>query len=594
MAIRPMTTDDRSSAPTMAANDVLPNSGSTEKIQPKKQLPTKAERDKKEIGKADLLNVNGNAAETSAAEPPIDNVEYPSSTTALFIILSLFMGTLLVALDQTIIGTAIPTITDEFHSLGDVGWYGSAYLLTSTALQPSFGRIYKTFNVKYSFLVAIFWFELGSLICGVAPSSSALIAGRAVAGVGVAGIFSGTLVIISFTLPLHKRPVALGFFGAVWAVAFVVGPLLGGAFTDHASWRWCFYINLPLGAVSATVVAFLLKSPRQPQKDAKQSMLSRIRELDLLGASLLLPAVVCLLLALQWGGTKYAWGSSRIIGLFVGSGILIILFVVSQIRLGEQATLPPRILTQRSVASACVFTFFFGGACFVLLYYLPIFFQSVKNSGATKSGIQLLPLLLPTVISSAVLGGVVAKVGYYTPFLIVSTAIFAIGTGMLTMYSVNISDAKWIGYQILAGTGVGAGFQLPLAAVQTVLPQDDIPVGSACIVFSQNLGGAIFVAVGQAIFQNGLLDGLRNFAPSVDPSLILSAGATGLRATLTSKGQIDQLPAVIESYMKGLQDTYRVALALTVAAFVASLFLEWRSVKEGQEEKSVSPTTAVI
>lgn len=266
---------------------------------------------------------------------------------------------------------------------------------------------------------------------------------------------------------------------------------------------------------------------------------------------------------------------------------MIIIFTFSQIKLGDCATLPPGILKRRSVLSATMFALFFGGAFFLLVYYVPIFFQSVKGSSAMKSGIQLLPLMLATVISSVLVGAFVTAAGYYTPFLIGSTAIAAIGTGLITTYSVDISTGKWIGYQILVGAGVGAGFQIPMTAVQTVLPPEDIPVGTAAVMFFQTLGGALFIAVGQSVFQNGLIDGIREFAPTVDPRAIVGAGATEMRHVLAALGQLDQLDAVIRAYMSGLRDAYRVSLALALVALVASCFLEWKSVKKtGQESKN--------
>lgn len=232
-------------------------------------------------------------------------------------------------------------------------------------------------QVKWGFLVAVLIFEIGSLLCAVAPSSTVLIVGRAIAGIGVAGIFSGAMVIIAATVPLAKRPLVFGMFGMVWGIASIAGPLLGGAFTDGVSWRWCFYINLPIGGLSIVVILFFLRLPKKNDKSG--SILSRIKQLDLIGASLLIPAIICLLLALQWGGNKYPWNNSRIIGLFVGFGLMVILFAVSQVYLGEQATLPPHILKKRTVLSASLFALFFGGAFFVLVYYVPIFFQSVKG-----------------------------------------------------------------------------------------------------------------------------------------------------------------------------------------------------------------------
>ncbi|KAJ5642942.1 MFS toxin efflux pump [Penicillium longicatenatum] len=528
--------------------------------------------------------------------------EWPPMSKVVMIVLAIYLAAFLVALDQTIIAVAIPKITDQFKSISDIAWYGSAYFLTSTALQPSYGRIYKIFNVKWSFLAAVGIFEIGSLICGVAPSSTVLIVGRAIAGIGVGGIFSGALVIISRTVPLAKRPLVFGVYGMVWGIASIVGPLLGGAFTDGASWRWCFYINLPIGGVSMVVVLLVLRLPSD-NTVARLSIIDRIKDLDLIGASLLIPAIICLILALQWGGNTYSWGSSQIIGLFVGFGLLAIIFAGFQIYLDKKdkengkleksgrATLPPSILKQRTIGSAALFAFFFSGSFFVLVYYIPIYFQSVKGSSAMTSGLQVLPFMLATVVSSVAVGMLVTAVGYYTPFLIISTAIGVIGAGLMTLYSVDISNGKWIGYQIVVGAGIGAGLQVPMTAVQTVLTPEDIPVGTAAVMFFQTLGGAIFIAVGQSVFQNGLIAGISTHTTGVDPSAIIGAGATEMRKVLSTLGHLDQLDGVIQAYMSGLRDTYRVSLALMIAAFVAACFLEWKSVKAGSISQENTSTT---
>ena len=227
----------------------------------------------------------------------------------------------------------------------------------------------------------------------------------------------------------------------------------------------------------------------------------------------------------------------------------------------------------------------FGASFFLLVFYLPLYFQSIKGASATKSGIDILPLMLSTVISSIVAGGLITWVGYYTPFLIVGSILFSIGVGLITTYSINMPFGKWFGYQILTGAGVGVGFQIPLIAVQTVLPLADVPVGSALVIFFQSLGGALFISVAQTVFQNGLIRGTHKFTPNLDPLFLLRAGATEIRTVLERAGMLDELPGALKAYMEGLTDSYRVALACTVAAAVAAFFFEWRSVKDDEVKR---------
>jgi MFS family permease len=321
----------------------------------------------------DEMSHDGARPEPGAEAPASgseDETAYPTGMKLILIIVSLCMAVFLVALDQTIIAPALGAITAEYKSVKDIGWYGSAYLLTTTALQPMYGTIYKLFNVKLAYLVAVFIFEVGSLISAVAPSSTAFIVGRAIAGIGTAGLFSGSIVILSLSMPLAKRPMAFGLIASMWGIASVAGPLLGGAFTEGATWRWCFYINLPIGGLAMVIAFFFIKVNRNTADTVDQSIMSRIKQLDLAGAAIFIPAIVCLLLALQWGGADYAWSNSRIIGLFIGFALMVGIFIGIQFWKQDKGTLPPRLFKDRNILPAMIFAMFFGAGFFPLIYYL--------------------------------------------------------------------------------------------------------------------------------------------------------------------------------------------------------------------------------
>ncbi|CAK7201867.1 hypothetical protein SEUCBS139899_004582 [Sporothrix eucalyptigena] len=490
----------------------------------------------------------------------------------------------LVTLDRLIVSTAIPQITNEFNSAGDIGWYGTAYMLTNCAFQLLFGKLYGIFSIKGTFLTSIVLFEVGSAVCGAAPNSVALIFGRAIAGLGAGGITAGVIAILVHSVPLHKRPKYQGFFGGVFAVASVMGPLVGGAFTTDVTWRWCFYINLPLGGVVFVVVSFLLKIQPQPGKKQDDVPLKeKLRRIDALGMLTLVPAVVCLCLALQWGGTKYSWGSGRVIALLVLAAVLLLAFVSVQIwRPEQQVTVPPRILLQRSIAAGFLASCCMGAHMTIFAYYLPIWFQAIEGVSAVTSGVRTLPMMMPVVVASVGTGLLVVRIGYYTPFLIFGASLATAGTGLLTTLSVTSTTAQWAGYQVLYGFGLGFSSQAPNMAAQTVLPRPDVALGASLMFFGQQLLGAIFTSVGENVLDSQLTRRFNDIpGVSLTPQQIQGAGATEV---LNFVSMADR-PAALVAYNNSLRVVFRVGLILGAISVLAALAMEWRTVKKNKPMK---------
>ncbi|TVY17164.1 Efflux pump aflT [Lachnellula arida] len=529
---------------------------------------------------------------------------YPTGINLVLLLFALSLSVLCVALDNTIISTAIPRITDEFHALQNIGWYGSAYLLTTCAFQLFYGKLYASFNVKLVFMIALLIFEIGSVVCASSQSSAALIIGvrftsqleiegttangniyhqRAVAGLGAAGIFSGSLIIIVNSAPSHKRPVYTGLLGGMFGLASVIGPLLGGVFTDKVSWRWCFWINLPLGGVSAGIILLFLKlSPPDNSNQTRLSIREKLWQLDPIGTLLFVPSIVCLLLALKWSGSTYAWNDGRIIALFVIFALLLVTFVAVQIWLGNSATLPPRIASQRTIAFASLFGFLLGGAFFLLMYFLPVWFQAVKGEDALHSGIHSIPLVLSMSFAIVVAGGLTTKFGYYMPYFYASVVLTCIGTGLLTTLAPNSNTAKWVGYQILFGIGCGLAFQLPQIIPQTVLPLRDVAQGVSMTFFAETLGGAVFVSAGNNVLDRSLIRyiGALNI-PTVDPKVVVNLGATQLRSYVPA----EFFEQTVQAYNHAIVDTLRISLILVCLSAIGAAGMEWKSVHQPVEQE---------
>ncbi|KAH6658391.1 major facilitator superfamily domain-containing protein [Truncatella angustata] len=515
-----------------------------------------------------------------------ENTEYITGLKLALVMGSLTLTCFLMLLDTSIISTAIPSITAEFNSLPDIGWYTAAYQLASASLQPLTGKFYTHFKAKWVFLVFFIMFELGSLVCGLARSSSLLIGGRAIAGVGGSGLMNGGMTIIAGAVPLQKRPLYTGILMGFAQLGLICGPLIGGALTQYATWRWCFFINLPIGGLTGLLLV-IVQTPDLTVKEPFSLSLVRktIPELDLPGFVLFAPAAIMFLLALQWGGNEYAWSNSVIIGLFVGAGAAAIVFVLWERHMGDRAMVPGSLVRKRVVWSSAVNGMSLMALIFTAAQYFPVYFQAVKGEGPAMSGVDLLPSILSQLLMVIVGGALIQRVGYYLPFAVLSAAISAVGNGLITTYTPWTSTARWVGYQILLGGGRGLGMQLGLIAVQNVLSPHQIPVGVAFLIFCQNFSGAVFVVVGSVIFTQSLVSEVQTHAPSVSPEAALAAGASAgaVRALVPAGGE--ELDGLLLAFSNSFNKVFYLLIAISFVGLFSAFGMGWTDVRKKKTQE---------
>ncbi|KAH0825810.1 MFS general substrate transporter [Lanmaoa asiatica] len=516
--------------------------------------------------------------------------QYLEGRQLLVAFIGLLIAVLLITLDQTIVATALPRIVSTFNALSNVTWVVTAYYLTQGGCMLVIGQVLMLSRKKYIFLASITLFEIGSLICAVAESMPVLIFGRAVAGCGAAGYYVPLISITFFLIktlsiyriqisvatiipditPLEKRPMLFAMFGGVLGISTVAGPILGGAFTDHLTWRWCFWINLPCGAIAVLLVLVFLKtSPPSVPVDSLggRSMWLRI---DWIGAALVIGFFTSLLLPLQWGGNTKPWNSPTVIALFVVSGVLLVLFLAWERYKGKEAMIPLAITSNRT-SLGCAISGFLGYFA-LMLATVPITWQHCDQLGPRHPAV---PDLRDSCCGSRWRyrdrkQNKLQKTGRYWWFLLLAPSLTAIGSGLLYTLNANSPSARLTGYQILYGTGVGLVFQNVIVAVQAEYANDEslVPQATAFVSFCQILGGIVSISMAGSIFANELPRELQIYAPDLTSAM--------LSAILQSVSAIQLLPTaelqaqVIAAYAQSLDPVFVLgAPAAGLASFSA-------------------------
>jgi EmrB/QacA subfamily drug resistance transporter len=477
-----------------------------------------------------------------------DRSVYPlGKRRTLIVFFGLMLGMLLAALDQTIVSTALPRIVRDLGGFQHYSWVFSAYMLGATVTVPLYGKLSDIYGRRPFFLLGIALFSTGSIISGLATSMEMLIAGRAIQGLGAGGLIPLAIAAIGDIIPPRRRGKWQGFLGAVLAASSVLGPATGGWLTDNASWRWCFFVNLPLAALALGVVWFgFVRRPRREE-----------HSIDYLGAVLLTAGSAAALLGAVWGGTEYPWGSGVIVGLFATAVLLLGLFVYQE-RRAKEPILPLDLFRERTFSAASVTVFVLGASMFGTIIYVPLFVQQVLGESASGSGAVLTPLMLGIITTSIIAGQLVSRTGHYRPVLLAGPPLLALGFFLLSGIGLDTSRLAVTRDVVIVGLGIGLMMQTLTVAVQNSVSRRAIGVATASTQFFRAVGAMAGVAVMGTIVTSRL----------------------GGQAT----GRVD--PAALAA---AIHPIFVISIALAAVALVAVLFVPHIDLKHTLEEKAKQP-----
>ncbi|OQO00322.1 hypothetical protein B0A48_13669 [Cryoendolithus antarcticus] len=521
-----------------------------------------------------------------AAGVPDPNDEYGgrSKGKVAIIMAALCMAVFLAALDVTIITTALPTISEHFHSTSGYTWIGSAFTLANAASVPSWGKISDIFGRKPMLLLANIVFMIGSLVAALSTSIGMLIAARAVQGLGGGGLVILVNITIGDLFSLRVRGAFYGVIGGVWSLASAIGPIIGGVLTEKASWRWCFYINLPLDGLAFFILLIFLdiKTPTTP-------ILEGLKAIDWVGSVLVIGATLMFLFGLQFGGETYPWASATVICLIVFGVLTFVIFGFYEKHIPPYPLMPTRLFAQTTNIASLTVVFIHGLVFISGSYYLPLYFQSVRGASPIMSGVYVLPTAAALSVSSIGTGIYVRKAGLFIPPIYLGLSMMTLGFGLFINFDATSSWAKLIVFQLVAGFGIGPLFQAPIIALQAHINPRDIGTATATLGFCRQLATSISIVIGQVVFQNSMAKKSASLTAALGPQLVKQIGGGNAGANSAVINALPAAQAVIAraAVADSLQPMWIMYTCFSAAGLVAAFFIQKKVLSREHHEAEV-------